>query len=251
MRSIFSNSVINKNIAIPLYYQLKSFMVESINAGVLKEGDMLPSEDELCKLLDISRPTVRQAFKELVSEGYLERRRAKGTYITKPHIYGKFLSTLVSFNAEMIEKGMEPKTKVLSFKVINSDEEIDEILHTKGKAIYLERVRFADNIPIVYIETYIPYDEYRDILNFDMTINSLYEKMKETGKPVVKVERLIQASSADSFEAEQLGSSKSSPLLLCKTTGFAPDGTPIEYSIARYKGDTNKFKIELSVNNEQ
>ena len=125
MKSIFNNLIINKNIAIPLYYQLKSFMLESINTGLLKEGDMIPSEDEFCKLLNISRPTVRQAFKELVSEGYLERRRAKGTYITKPQICNKFLSTLVSFNTEMIEKGMEPKTNVLSFKIIEFDDEVN------------------------------------------------------------------------------------------------------------------------------
>lgn len=248
MDSLFDNLILNKNIAIPLYYQLKNFMIENINSGALKEGDIVPPEDELCKFLEVSRPTVRQAFKELASEGYLERRRAKGTYITKPHIYGKFLNTLISFNSEMIEKGMKPTTKVLDFKVISSNEEIAEILKTKEKVIYLKRVRYGDNIPVVYSETYLPYDEYSKMLDLDMSKYSLYEKMNDIGKSVVRVERLIQASSADSFEAKQLNVLKNSPLLLCKTTGFASDETPIEYTIARYKGDSNKFKIELEVN---
>lgn len=249
MKSIFDNLTINKNIAIPLYYQLKSFMLENINNGILKEGDMVPAEDELCKTLNISRPTVRQAFKELASEGYLERRRAKGTYITKPPIYNKFLSTLVSFNTEMLEKGMEPKTEVLSFKIVDSNEEVNKILHNQGRLIYLERVRFADGTPVVYFETYIPYEQYKDILNVDMTINSLYENMNALGAPVIRVERFIQASAANSFEAKQLKIAKNSPLLLCKTTGYSQDGIPVEYSVARYRGDSNTFKIQLSIDN--
>ena len=249
MNNILNDLVVNKNIAIPLYYQIKSFMIENINNGSLKEGDLLPPEDELCKIISVSRPTVRQAFKELVNEGYLERRRSKGTYITKPHIYGKYLTTLVSFNTEMLEKGMKPKSKILDFKVINSDDKINTILKTNGKLIYLERVRYSDT-PVDYIQTYLPYDEYKNILELDMTMNSLYDKMRELGKPVIKVERLIQASSASTYEAKQLQVLKGSPLLLCTTTGFSSDGSPIEYSITRYKGDSNKFKIELSINNE-
>ena len=51
----------DRNIPVPLYYQLKKFMLEHIDNGDLKEGDPVPSEEELCNMLHVSRATIRQA----------------------------------------------------------------------------------------------------------------------------------------------------------------------------------------------
>ena len=74
------NKNIDKSIPVPLYYQLKEILLEYIknpnNCGCL------PTEIEICKHYDISRPTVRQAINELVTDGYLERVKGKGIKIT-------------------------------------------------------------------------------------------------------------------------------------------------------------------------
>ena len=48
----------------------------------LKRGEKIPSEMELCVLFSVSRPTIREAVKSLVSAGVLEIRRGKGTYVS-------------------------------------------------------------------------------------------------------------------------------------------------------------------------
>lgn len=48
-----------------------------------KPGDKLPSELELCGLFSVSRPTIREAVKTLVSQGILIIRRGKGTYVSQ------------------------------------------------------------------------------------------------------------------------------------------------------------------------
>ena len=65
--------LINKYSNIPLYSQLKNLIVEKIENGEYAEGSKIPSEEELCELYKISRPTIRQAINELVSNGYLFR----------------------------------------------------------------------------------------------------------------------------------------------------------------------------------
>jgi GntR family transcriptional regulator, transcriptional repressor for pyruvate dehydrogenase complex len=49
--------------------------------GVLSSGDRLPSERELAAQLDISRPVLRQALKELEHRGLLVSRHGEGTFI--------------------------------------------------------------------------------------------------------------------------------------------------------------------------
>lgn len=69
---------------IPLYAQLVGIIKREISSGALKIGDLLPSEAELCRALDISRNTARQAIGELEDEGLVVRKRGKGTFVPIP-----------------------------------------------------------------------------------------------------------------------------------------------------------------------
>ena len=68
------------NSDIPLYSQLVGIIKRSISSGTLNVGDLLPSEAELCRALDVSRNTVRQAIGELEEEGLVVRKRGKDVY---------------------------------------------------------------------------------------------------------------------------------------------------------------------------
>ncbi|MGW0826947.1 FadR/GntR family transcriptional regulator [Streptomyces sp. NPDC002845] len=50
--------------------------------GVLKPGDRLPREQDLCTQLGLSRNTVREAVRALVTARVLDVRRGDGTYVT-------------------------------------------------------------------------------------------------------------------------------------------------------------------------
>ena len=45
------------------------------------EGDLLPSENELCKLYGMTRPTVRQALSNLANDGYISKHQGKGSIV--------------------------------------------------------------------------------------------------------------------------------------------------------------------------
>lgn len=100
-------SELNRNVPIPLYYQLKEILKEQIASGVYKPGDKLPTEDELCEQFSISRTPVRQALIELVHEDLLRRIPALGTFVTEPnsstHISGKTTLRIVVSGARWQE----------------------------------------------------------------------------------------------------------------------------------------------------
>jgi GntR family transcriptional repressor for pyruvate dehydrogenase complex len=49
----------------------------------LKPGDKLPNEMQLAELFGVSRPTVREAVKSLVSQNIIEIQRGKGTFVSQ------------------------------------------------------------------------------------------------------------------------------------------------------------------------
>lgn len=70
-----------QRVGIPIYLQVKNFILEKIKSGEYKPGDKLPTERELSAELGISRNTVSAAYKELLLEGILEARQGRGTFV--------------------------------------------------------------------------------------------------------------------------------------------------------------------------
>ena len=69
---------------IPLYYQLKTLLLEEVLDGRYGPGDRLPTEHELCEQFGISRTPVSRALTELAEEGVILRHRRRGTFVN-PH----------------------------------------------------------------------------------------------------------------------------------------------------------------------
>ncbi|MDK2801238.1 MAG: GntR family transcriptional regulator, N-acetylglucosamine utilization regulator [Clostridiales bacterium] len=247
---LLSNRSINKNVPIPLYYQLKEIILDEIKKGNLMPEDPIPTEKELSEVFEISRTTIRQAITELVKDGYLYRVKGKGTFIAKPKINQDFIKKLETFNEQIRRAGLTPSTKVLEFTVVEATEEIALALQIPmhEKVIKLCRLRFADKEPIVIVKTYLPYNLCSSVLQHDMEKESLYQVLsKNLETKIYKVSRTVEAIIAGQHESELLQIKKGYPIQFFKTIGYNQMGRPIEYSIARYRGDRNSFTVEVFV----
>jgi multiple sugar transport system substrate-binding protein len=69
---------------IPLYFQLKTLLLEEILSGRYGPDSRLPTEHELCEQYAISRTPVSRALSELAEEGVILRHRRRGTFVN-PH----------------------------------------------------------------------------------------------------------------------------------------------------------------------
>lgn len=81
--SLFDNTRLNPDLAVPLYQQIYDHLRVAILEGHLKKGTMLPSTRALADELGISRNTILNAYDQLAAEGYLERREGKGTFVSQ------------------------------------------------------------------------------------------------------------------------------------------------------------------------
>jgi GntR family transcriptional regulator len=246
----FNAIKLDKNTPVPLYYQLKMQILQLIESAVIQAGDLFPPENDLCELLDVSRPTIRQAFSELANEGYISRHKGKGTFVSTPKVNDGFFSKLETFHDEMAEKGLKPNTLVIKLEKINGPHEANERLSLDLNAplLYLSRVRSVDHVPLVYVETFVPYNAYPKLMRVDFTVNSLYDSLEKIYHiRVNRVRREFVAVNAHQKEAELLHTTRNKALSLVKTVAYSSNAPgPVEFSIARYRGDLNKFSVELS-----
>nr|WP_319388306.1 FCD domain-containing protein [uncultured Cohaesibacter sp.] len=68
--------------------QIAEEFIEKIRLGQLVEGDILPTERELCEQFETSRPTVREALKQMRLQGFLSAAAGQRPRVTKPSLEG-------------------------------------------------------------------------------------------------------------------------------------------------------------------
>lgn len=64
--------------------QIEEQLIIAINKGLYSSGELLPSENELTEIFDVSRGVVREALLMLSAKGIVEIKKGKGGTGFKP-----------------------------------------------------------------------------------------------------------------------------------------------------------------------
>ena len=113
---------------IPLYQQVHMDLLNLLQSGVLRPGDMLPTEKKLSDAYQISRQTLREAVTRLVNENLLERTQGRGTIVLAGQNRLKFFLDR-SFAQQMIEMELTPSSEILRINRKTIDETSPASLH--------------------------------------------------------------------------------------------------------------------------
>lgn len=81
--------VVDSTSPVPLTQQVYEELRQLILSGKLQAGEKIPSSRALAEHLGISRPTVTEAFEQLLAEGYVQARHGSGTFVSKDLPDGK------------------------------------------------------------------------------------------------------------------------------------------------------------------
>jgi GntR family transcriptional regulator len=239
--------MLNKNIPIPLYYQLKEKLTQIILQGELVPGALLPSERELSDRYGISRMTVRQALGEMVKEGLLVREQGKGTFVAEPKI-DQALLRLTSFSEDMRSRGMTPDSRVRAVYIQEASAVITAALRLQEKqdVIVFERVRLADGKPMAFEVSHLPLSLLPGIEQEELHTVSLYKLLEEKyGITIQYARQTIEVGLSKGTESDALGLPNGSPVLLIERITFDAEDHPFEYVKSVYRGDRYKLQVEL------
>ncbi len=230
--------------AVPKHVELREKLRSRFQR--MSANALIPSARELAKTYKVSAMTVRQALVALQQEGMIHSVPGLGTYVSD-HKMSKRL-TFVSFTQEVIERGMKPSSKIVSAtKVKVSDNELAEQLQVKvGDPVYkIERVRFADKIPVALEESYISAELMPGLLDQDLN-TSLYEIFKNTfEKPVVKAECVVSPINLNKRQADLLDTEVKSAALNFVVIAYDSRGRALERCSSIKRGDRYDFKYSI------
>jgi len=244
---LFRNGV-DRGSPIPYYVQVKQALQEYIENSDQQPGDQLPGEPELCRMFDVSRTVIRQALKEMEYEGLIVREKGRGTFVAEAKINESLFQELTGFYQDMIERGHNPVTEVLRQEVIPASPKVAARLRIDPNTpvIVIDRLRSVQEESIVLVTTYLPYALCPEVLQADLSTQSLYALLEEQCDLVISNgHRTLEAVPANEYEASLLEIEKGSPLMMLDSVSYLDDGTPIEYYHALHRGDRARFEVEL------
>lgn len=234
--------------SIPLYYQLLGIIKRNIAACILKPGDLLPSEAELCKTYNISRTTVRQAFGALEAEGLVQRRRGKGTFISSPKLRRR-LDSLYSFSNDMNAQGLVPRSQMLAFDMVKPPIDLVKSLKLGDDSemvFKIVRVRIANEEPLLLETTFIPVKYCSSLTREMLASDSLYRILREEAmlNPFYAVET-YEPVIIKKEEAIVLGCKPGMCGYFIERTSYLETGEVFEFTQSLARGDRCRFEVEL------
>ena len=226
----------------PLYHQLMQRIRGDIERGVYPTGSRIPPEHELEKLYQVSRVTVRRALSELTSEGLLERKQGKGTFVATPR-GGLPLKNLHSFHDSCKLNRVKPSIDVIHVRETEAGAEAAEGLNISRGSRVLEilRVCRADGVPVVLERNHFSM-AYAWLQDQDLS-GSLYNILRVYGVEPKLALHDVSLRFADRDEAELLETEEGTPLICLHEVIYDQRGRPLHTNIQLIRGERFVFTI--------
>lgn len=229
---------------VPAYIRIHDAIKKEIDEGVWEIGQRLPSERDLADDYEVSRMTLRQAITLLVEEGILERRVGSGTYVASHRVQEKMRGT-TSFTEIVRSQSKTPSSQLISYQRKTANEtEIQQLqLKATDTVVRMERVRFADNVPLVFEVASIPEKLIQSFNQEDIT-EHFFQTLTDNGYEIGKSQQTIYAKNASERVANYLKVPKNHAVLALTQVSYFTDGRPFEYVHSQYVGDRFEFYLE-------
>jgi DNA-binding GntR family transcriptional regulator len=172
---------------VPQYRKLYETLRKHIVESIYKEGDLLPSENELCQLYGMTRPTVRQSLGALANDGYIRKHQGKGSIV---HHLPREIGILSVSGTTSAVGDRNLRTRIIAKPIIKPWDEgfmfpLSELEKESG-CIYMERLRLLDGIPIFYDISYIANINLPRITSRQFEDKSLFQILRDNYQVEIK-----------------------------------------------------------------
>lgn len=232
----------------PLYRQIKTLLLISLESGEWQPGAAIPSEFELAVRYGVSQGTVRKAIDELSSESLLVRRQGKGTFVathSEPRTQFRFLRLRATEGEEQ-----QPERRLIDCRRIRATAEIARVLDMKSgeSVVVLRRILSFRGIPTVLDEISLPATIFKGmsaakVSGYNGALYDLFES--EFGVRMIRAEERIRALAADATTAELLNVELGLPLLCVDRVAYTYGDRAVEFRRGLYRTEHHYYANTL------
>ncbi len=231
--------------AQPLWAQVLADLRRRMAAGSFAES--FPTDEALVRQYRVSRHTVREAVRHLVAEGLIERRRRTGSRLRPPE-FEQQLGSLYSLFREIEAQGTTQTSNVQALERRREPAAARRLgLADDAELVYLERIRFAGELPLALDRVWLPFDLAAGILEADFARTALYDELATicaTGPVLAREE--IRPVIPSVAEARLLGLGAPSACFSIDRTSWTGEGRTLEWRVTLVRGDRYAFVAEWS-----
>jgi GntR family transcriptional regulator len=143
--------------------------------------------------------------------------------------------------------GMKVNTEVLHFARELPSEDVAEKLgiNAKDPVLHFERVRYADDRPLVLEKSWIPAAQCPDLKREDIQASLYLVLFKKYHHHIAAAHQSLRAVLASELDARILGLQIGAPIMLVHGVTYLDDGRAIEAQESHFRGESMEFIIEL------
>ena len=235
----------------PLYQQIKSLILRSLQAGEWRPGEPIPSEVELAARFRVSQGTVRKAIDELAADNLVVRRQGKGTFVAthaERHVQYRFLK-LVPDSGSPDGDGPAERTIVACRQQRAAADVAAALALRAGDAVLqVRRVLAYGGVPTILEDLWLPGAPFKGLTLERLSawtgpMYALFET--EFGVRMVRAEEKIRAVLPDAQQAALLAVACATPLLSVERVAHTYSDTPMELRRGLYRTDRHHYRNEL------
>jgi GntR family transcriptional regulator len=247
-RSHILGSVASASYNPPKYFQISQKIISRIQRGDLAADALVPSENEIIEKYRVSNTTARKALHELEKAGWVTRVKGRGTFVRNLKV-ARAVTRIFGFTKNMIEAGRKPATRLIGFHLRKGDhsQTVNGREYTlKGPYCEIERIRYADGIPMMREIRYLSLRFCPDIhrQNLEGSLYDIFERIY--GLHLVEINQMVSAVLLKSEWLETFEIEEPMPAFQVEGVSFCGKDMIIEMEESIYRGDMYQFSVKAT-----
>lgn len=226
---------------------IRDGLAAEIAGGVLRPGEQLPTEPDLCARFQAGRHSVRRAVQMLAIEGKLRVIHGRGTFVESAPMIRYAIGRRTRFRQNLLDQGVVPSGENLAAGTVAAPERVAQALNLPlGAPVHrLLRRGLADGAPVNLGLSWYPADLFPDLIDQRLSGQSVTQVYAAHGiNDYFRKRTEIFARRPDRDEARLLMQHLDQPVLVVVKTDVTPDGRAIGHSEAVWAADRVRFTID-------
>lgn len=225
------------------YFRIYNEIVNKIENGIYKVNDKISSETEIMNEYGVSRDTARKSLIRLEQNGYIQKKKGKGSFVLDINKFDFPVSGVVSFKEIADKRWKDSETNVEILECKKPSESIGRKLELSSDDYVwkIVRTRKIDGEKIILDKDYLV-KKYVDNITKEICEESIYKYIEEDlGLKIAYAKKEITVQTATDEDRKYLDIKGFGMVVVVKSYTYLDDTSLFQYTESRHRPDKFVF----------